>query len=1067
MSESVKVAVRVRPFNAREKTEGAELCVAMQGNMTKIWDKSSGYEKEFYFDHSYWSHDGFVEDSQTGFLSKSSATSNYADQQAVFDDLGKDVLDNAWNGYHVCLFAYGQTGSGKSYSIVGYGANKGIIPITCDEIFNRIKGDENPLVKYDVKVSMLEIYNEQVQDLLAPPSKRVKGGLKIREHPKTGVFVDGLSKTGVSSYEEINQVLEEGNQHRTVAATQMNATSSRAHTVLTISFTQIFHEEGSGRPLNRKQSDINLVDLAGSERASKTGATGERLAEGSNINKSLSTLGRVITALAEKSSGKGKKGTLVPYRESSLTRILQNALGGNSKTTMIAAISPATYNFEETLSTLRYADQVKSIKNQAIVNETPQEKLIRELREENEKLKALVGSGSSGGSAGMSDEMRREYEAQIEELRKAKEEAEKTFQQRLEEEGTVKRNSTAKQEVKGPHIMNLNEDPMLSGHIKHEFKEGKTSVGRGECEIRIQGLGVGDQHCTVERQGDQHTLVPSPDTNLKLMVNGQIITSPTKIQNQDRIRFGNHLYFLFHDPSVSANPEHDWEFAMKEANENEMRSLLGEKEEEMRRKEEELQRKMQEELQKAQAQMEAERKKMQEMMSARSQDEEALKSREAELQEKQRLMEEQLRQKEEELKNKEKQRAQRARLDNLVSNALQLSNEANERASILGKPIRFKPEFNRGPGKGLDNVKMRMRLMYPGIGDTRLYWGNEKLEERIPDMAEMCQQYFEGTPIEEIDVGYDPFALDPNEVPEMMDEGGYIGQVNLITETLFYLLDVPEEPHPIYDNSGQQIGSLVVRVMPEVEGEDIEEQGYESMNDIVGKNLNLDVGILQAKDLPSYCSKDVYCSYYLPTDGREEFRTSKASGNSPVFNYSQNHRLYVTRLSCTEMEKGNFIISLFGSKPEELKVQEINQVRQALGLSQIPQPAKPQSKLEPEPAKPEPAKPEPAKPEPAKTEPAKTEPAKPEPAKPQQPTNNSEHQKLNSSKPDEEFKSKPSPYSLQVNEESKEKTPTTGVTTSKAPVVEDEKDRKIREMEEKLRQVEVGQPKKSGCCEVF
>ena len=192
---------------------------------------------------------------------------------------------------------------------------------------------------------MLEIYNEQVQDLLQPPNNRVRGGLKVREHPLTGVFVEDLSKTTVGSYEEISATIDLGNKHRTVAATQMNATSSRAHTVLTISFTQIFHDQATGKPVNRKQSDINLVDLAGSERVDKTGATGERLQEGTNINKSLSTLGKVITALAKKADG-GSKGDMVPYRESKLTRILQNALGGNSKTAMIAAISPATFNLE-------------------------------------------------------------------------------------------------------------------------------------------------------------------------------------------------------------------------------------------------------------------------------------------------------------------------------------------------------------------------------------------------------------------------------------------------------------------------------------------------------------------------------------------------------------------------------------------------------------------------------------------------------------------------------------------------------------------------------------------------
>jgi hypothetical protein len=279
-------------------------------------------------------------------MAKNSPGSKYADQNAVFQDLGIGVLNNAWEGYHTCLFAYGQTGSGKSYSMVGYGSNKGIIPITCEEIFKKIGQSTNPTVKYDVKISMLEIYNEQVQDLLQPPTARAKGGLKVREHPMTGVFVENLSKRGVGSYDEISTTIEVGNKHRTVAATQMNATSSRAHTVLTISFTQIFYDANTGQPVNRKQSDINLVDLAGSERVDKTGATGERLQEGTNINKSLSTLGKVITALAKKSDGSLGKGEVIPYRESKLTRILQNALGGNSKTAMIAAISPATFNFE-------------------------------------------------------------------------------------------------------------------------------------------------------------------------------------------------------------------------------------------------------------------------------------------------------------------------------------------------------------------------------------------------------------------------------------------------------------------------------------------------------------------------------------------------------------------------------------------------------------------------------------------------------------------------------------------------------------------------------------------------
>ena len=219
---------------------------------------------------------------------------------------GIDVLNNAFEGYHTCLFAYGQTGSGKSYSIVGYGANKGIIPMACEEIFRRIeeqKADPQNTTKYEVTLSMIEIYNECVQDLFVKPNARKKGGLNIREHPKTGVYVEGLMKKPVGSYDEISKQIDIGTSNRTIGATQMNATSSRAHTVTCMSFKQRFHDKETGQPSNEKVSDINLVDLAGSERAESTGATGDRLKEGSNINRSLSILGKVISILAEKAKG--------------------------------------------------------------------------------------------------------------------------------------------------------------------------------------------------------------------------------------------------------------------------------------------------------------------------------------------------------------------------------------------------------------------------------------------------------------------------------------------------------------------------------------------------------------------------------------------------------------------------------------------------------------------------------------------------------------------------------------------------------------------------------------------
>ena len=383
----------------------------MKGPVTTLINPEDQQEKEFAFDYSYWSHDGFdilespepdlgfpgggynAPSNRRGGPSKSEFGCEYASQKFVFDGLGRGVLDNALGGFNCCLFAYGQTGSGKSYSFVGYGSNKGIVPQVCDEIFKRKKEIEaSGTTKMEVTYSMMEIYNEKIRDLLNPDPK-TNNDLKVRTTPK-GTFVEGCKAKAVDSFERINAEMEAGTASRTVAATQMNATSSRAHTVMTISVKQIITEDGRKKEI---ASDMNLVDLAGSERAESTGATGDRLKEGAAINKSLSSLGNVISALAEQANNPKKK-VFIPYRDSKLTQILQSALGGNSKTIMVAALSPADINFEETLSTLRYADRAKQIKVVVEVQENPTDKLIRQLKEENEKLKKMMEAmGGEGG----------------------------------------------------------------------------------------------------------------------------------------------------------------------------------------------------------------------------------------------------------------------------------------------------------------------------------------------------------------------------------------------------------------------------------------------------------------------------------------------------------------------------------------------------------------------------------------------------------------------------------------------------------------------------------------------
>lgn len=373
-----------------------------------------GQERKFTFDYSFWSFDGYNIE-EDGYCSP--IDDRYSDQKFVFDKLGKEILDNAWEGYHCCLFAYGQTGSGKSYSMIGLGSNKGIVPISCEEIFKRISENQNPNKSYEVSLSMIEIYNEKVQDLFCPANQRPQSGLKIRENKTLGFYCENKKNYPVTSYEDISTRMEKGNENRTIGSTLMNATSSRAHTIITIEFVQRTISNGK---MSEKRSNIYLVDLAGSERSSATGSKGDRFKEGCNINKSLLTLGNVINTLADKALGKSKN-VLPPYRESNLTKILMNALGGNSKTVMICALSPAAVNYEESLSTLRYADRAKKIQNKAIINESETDKIIRMLREENLDLKKLLedlNKSIMGGGININEEdkikfldLKEQYEA--------------------------------------------------------------------------------------------------------------------------------------------------------------------------------------------------------------------------------------------------------------------------------------------------------------------------------------------------------------------------------------------------------------------------------------------------------------------------------------------------------------------------------------------------------------------------------------------------------------------------------------------------------------------------------
>lgn len=413
---SIQVAVRVRPFNSREVKYSSGLIIDMKGlKNTEVYESRGGKvntnvpPRKFNFDYCFWTHskeDAIIPtiDPSTRDITDNSILSHdgkiYADQKFVYSQLGLPILDNCLKGFNACLFAYGQTGSGKTYTMMGVPSDPGVTPQMCDDLFQRAQRlKESVGTTITVTCSYMEIYNEVVRDLLNPATIDLPGGLKVRQHPTLGVFVQDLQKLQVNTAEEIFKLLEDGGRVRAVAATNMNACSSRSHAILTLSII-VKDKEGS-----EVGSLLNLVDLAGSERAGSTGAEGATLIEGANINKSLTTLGMCLSRLAD-AADNAKNKQHIPYRDSQLTWLLNDSLGGNSKTAMLANISPASINYEETLSTLRFAMTVKKIKNNAVINEDPQQRLIRELRAEIEEIKVKIleleagGFGDGFGSAG-------------------------------------------------------------------------------------------------------------------------------------------------------------------------------------------------------------------------------------------------------------------------------------------------------------------------------------------------------------------------------------------------------------------------------------------------------------------------------------------------------------------------------------------------------------------------------------------------------------------------------------------------------------------------------------------
>ncbi|XP_017854582.1 kinesin-like protein KIF14 [Drosophila busckii] len=640
------VAVRVRPLNAAECTRANVHNVVQVHRHNELTvqagssaDASAGVSHYFSYDQVYYSCDP--------------DRRNYADQLAVFAGTAQPLIDTAFEGYNACLFAYGQTGSGKSYSMMGIEGlddaaldgraphvEAGIIPRFCHELFRRIDAVKQQL-QVEVEVSYFEIYNEKIHDLLSvqamtnvPETPVQRQALKVREHPIFGPYVVDLSAHSVDSYSALRNWLAVGNSQRATASTAMNDKSSRSHSIFNIvlNLTDLSSDtessdtdSGTVSLRQTRRSKISLVDLAGSERINVSGSNGERIREGVSINKSLLTLGKVIAALADsrKPVGSSTPHTFVPYRESVLTWLLRENLGGNSKTVMLATISPASLHADETLATLRYACKARSIVNRVKVNESPHDKIIRDLRAEVDRLKSLRNeyerqrrlSSNNNPPAprkiiietSVDDTEVEALRQQLAERERELNRAQKSWMERLKEAEDLrkselrllKRKGLAMEltaEQKQACLVNLTADPMLSGTLFYLLPPGIVRIGRGRLsgsanatmpDIVLDGPLVALQHCSIEHESSGKLYVSPGSEDFETYVNGELLLQRRQLYHGDRLVIGGSHYFRISNPFCSQRDKQhtqlvDFQLAHQEILQKQEQKLRSELEDEKR-----------------------------------------------------------------------------------------------------------------------------------------------------------------------------------------------------------------------------------------------------------------------------------------------------------------------------------------------------------------------------------------------------------------------------------------------------------------------------------------------------
>uniref|UniRef100_A0A8K9UFZ3 Kinesin family member 13Bb n=1 Tax=Oncorhynchus mykiss TaxID=8022 RepID=A0A8K9UFZ3_ONCMY len=830
----------------------------------------------FAYDHCFWSMD-------------ESDTDKFAGQDVVFQCLGESLLDNAFLGYNACIFAYGQTGSGKSYTMMGSSEQPGLIPRLCSSLFDRTLQEQREGESFTVEVSFMEIYNEKVRDLLDPKGSRQ--ALRVREHKVFGPYVDGLSRLAVACYKDIECLMSEGNKSRTVAATNMNEESSRSHAVFNIILTHTLMDLGSGTS-GEKVSKLSLVDLAGSERAAKTGATGERMKEGSNINKSLSTLGLVISALADQGAGKNKT-KFVPYRDSVLTWLLKDSLGGNSRTAMVATVSPAADNYDETLATLRYADRAKSIVNHAVVNEDPNARIIRELREEVEKLRDQLTEAESMKAPDLKERLE-ESEKLIQEmtvtweqkLRKTEAVAQER-QKQLESLGISLQSSGIRVVDDKCFLVNLNADPALNELLVYYLKE-HTRVGSADSQdIQLCGMAIHPEHCVINITAETGVVL-TPHRSSRTCVNGSSVTNPVQLHHGDRILWGNNHFFRINLPrhlahaggedeaggvmknclstdqlevdfdtvsNVSSEVSFGYEFAQTEVmmkgmgSDDPMQSVLQTLErqhEEEKRTALERQRQMyeQELLQLRKRLPPAENHTLllptsiasspcaQTRMRRWSEDREAMMTRSL------RRLKEQI-----------------VRANLLVQEAGFIAEELNKRTEYL-VTLQI-PAANLDANRKRDAVLSEPAVQVRRKGKGKQIWALEKMENRLVDMRELYQEwkdYDEDNPVmRSYFKRADPFF-------DEQENHSLIGVANVFLACLFYDVKL-QYAVPIINQKGEVAGRLHVEVWRGSEG--LEKGETSPDGETQERKIECVVRILQATGLPRHLCNFVFCQYHF------------------------------------------------------------------------------------------------------------------------------------------------------------------------------------------------------------